>query len=182
MKDRICKSGRSIQSVSRKYPIYGDTASTDRSDAIERPESMIKVKADGFISTQENNSKFPQPGVESAAPTTVDDNRFKNNLGAVDQVVAWRRDAQRDKRTNQATSSGTEQNVQVTFAGSAPSGIEGQLIKDFNLSTIVAILTISLFVVGYCVGPLLWGPLVSENYGHGLTFLISALLSIRPFK
>ncbi|KAB5589458.1 MFS transporter [Ceratobasidium theobromae] len=61
--------------------------------------------------------------------------------------------------------------LNATFASSAPSGIEGQLIKEYNLSTIVAILTISLFVVGYCVGPLLWGPL-SENYGRRPIFLI----------
>jgi MFS family permease len=35
----------------------------------------------------------------------------------------------------------------------------------FNLSEEVAALTISLFVAGYCVGPLFWGPL-SEQVGR----------------
>ncbi|KAF8871059.1 major facilitator superfamily domain-containing protein [Gymnopilus junonius] len=34
----------------------------------------------------------------------------------------------------------------------------------------VATLTISLFVTGYCVGPILWGPL-SERYGRRPIFL-----------
>lgn len=52
------------------------------------------------------------------------------------------------------------------FSSSAPSGIVGQLIEEFTFSREVATLTISLFVGGYCVGPLLWGPLsedVSES-------------------
>lgn len=49
-----------------------------------------------------------------------------------------------------------------TFASSAPSGIARNLIKEFGFSTEVATLTISLFVAGYCVGPLLWGPLSEQ--------------------
>ena len=44
--------------------------------------------------------------------------------------------------------------------------------KTFGFSQEVAILTISLFVAGYCVGPLLWGPL-SESYGRRPMFIIS---------
>ncbi len=42
----------------------------------------------------------------------------------------------------------------------------------FRYSEEVAILTISLFVAGYCVGPLFWGP-VSESYGRRPVFVIS---------
>lgn len=60
----------------------------------------------------------------------------------------------------------------ATFASSAPSGIATQLMARFNLSEEVAALTISLFVAGYCVGPLFWGPL-SEQYGRRLIFLVT---------
>lgn len=43
-------------------------------------------------------------------------------------------------------------------------------MKEFNISTEVAILCISLFVAGYCLGPLLWGPL-SETYGRRPIFI-----------
>lgn len=59
-----------------------------------------------------------------------------------------------------------------TFASSAPSGIVPQLMAKFSFGTEVATLTIALFVAGYCVGPLLWGPL-SEQYGRKPVFLIS---------
>ncbi|KAG9051619.1 hypothetical protein FS837_000006 [Tulasnella sp. UAMH 9824] len=52
-----------------------------------------------------------------------------------------------------------------SFASSAPAGVLDQLIEHFSLSRILATLTISLFVVGFCVGPLVWGPL-SEHYGR----------------
>lgn len=42
-----------------------------------------------------------------------------------------------------------------TFASSAPSGIVPQLIEEFGFGEEVATLTISLFVAGYCIGPLL---------------------------
>jgi len=57
-----------------------------------------------------------------------------------------------------------------TFSSSAPSSVIPQLIEEFNISKEVSILTISLFLAGYCVGPLLWGPL-SEQYGRRPIFV-----------
>ncbi|KAG9033819.1 hypothetical protein FS837_002381 [Tulasnella sp. UAMH 9824] len=62
--------------------------------------------------------------------------------------------------------------LNATFASSAPSGVLGQLIPEFHLSHTLAVLTISLFVAGYCVGPLLWGPL-SEQYGRKPVLLVA---------
>lgn len=59
-----------------------------------------------------------------------------------------------------------------TFASSAPTGVERQLIRYFTFSQEVAILTISLFVAGYCLGPLVWGPL-SEVIGRRKVFIIT---------
>ncbi|KII83705.1 hypothetical protein PLICRDRAFT_58175 [Plicaturopsis crispa FD-325 SS-3] len=62
--------------------------------------------------------------------------------------------------------------LNATFASSAPSGIALDMIKEFHMSIEVGTLTIALFVAGYCVGPLVWGPL-SEQYGRRIPFLIS---------
>ncbi|KJA29613.1 hypothetical protein HYPSUDRAFT_31558 [Hypholoma sublateritium FD-334 SS-4] len=67
--------------------------------------------------------------------------------------------------------------LNATFASSAPSGIISQLTQDFHMSEIVAILTLSLFVTGYCVGPILWAPL-SERYGRRPIFIISFFLYV----
>ncbi|KAI0053376.1 MFS general substrate transporter [Auriscalpium vulgare] len=62
--------------------------------------------------------------------------------------------------------------LNATFASAAPSNILPQMMEEFGFGKEVATLTVSLFIAGYCVGPLLWGPL-SENIGRRPVFLIS---------
>ncbi|WWC63519.1 uncharacterized protein I303_106122 [Kwoniella dejecticola CBS 10117] len=59
-----------------------------------------------------------------------------------------------------------------TFASSSPSGIVQDMEAYFGFSQEVATLTIALFVAGYCIGPILWGPL-SESYGRRPIFILS---------
>ncbi|GAA6025071.1 hypothetical protein JCM11491_006062 [Sporobolomyces phaffii] len=60
--------------------------------------------------------------------------------------------------------------LNATFASSAPSNLIPSIITHYGVSQEVGVLTISIFVAGYCIGPLLWGPL-SERYGRRLIFL-----------
>jgi multidrug resistance protein len=62
-----------------------------------------------------------------------------------------------------------------TFASSAPSGISEDIMEHFHISQEVAVLCISLFVAGYCVGPLLWGPL-SESFGRRPCFVLAFIV------
>ncbi|KAF7799242.1 hypothetical protein EIP86_010474 [Pleurotus ostreatoroseus] len=64
--------------------------------------------------------------------------------------------------------------LNATFSSSAPSGIVPQMMEHFHFGREVATLTIALFVAGYCVGPLLWGPL-SEQYGRKLPMVVAFL-------
>lgn len=59
-----------------------------------------------------------------------------------------------------------------TFASSAPSGIIPEMMQQFEFGHEVAALTIAVFVAGYCVGPLVWGPL-SEYYGRKMPLLVT---------
>ncbi|KAL5536623.1 hypothetical protein ACEPAF_446 [Sanghuangporus sanghuang] len=63
----------------------------------------------------------------------------------------------------------------ASFASSAPSGVVEQFMMKYHMSTDVATLTISLFVAGYCVGPILWGPL-SEQIGRKPIFVVSFIV------
>ena len=57
----------------------------------------------------------------------------------------------------------------VTFTSSAYSESSNEVIRDFNISTEVFILGVSLFVLGFAIGPAVWGPLVSTCpalFGH----------------
>lgn len=57
----------------------------------------------------------------------------------------------------------------VAFVSSAYSGAESEIVEQFGISEEVSILGISLFVLGFAVGPLLWAPL-SELYGRQILF------------
>jgi len=58
----------------------------------------------------------------------------------------------------------------VSFCSSAFSGGIQQIIVEFQTRQIVVTLGISLFVLGFALGPLLWAP-ISEMYGRQLVFL-----------
>lgn len=50
----------------------------------------------------------------------------------------------------------------ITFTSSAYSVSSNEVIRDFNVSTEVFIVGVSLFVLGFAIGPAVWGPLVSH--------------------
>lgn len=62
----------------------------------------------------------------------------------------------------------------TAFSSSAFSGTIRQLIVHFQASTTLLTAGISLFVLGFALGPLLWAPL-SEIYGRQLIFFITFL-------
>ncbi|KAF5633177.1 major facilitator superfamily transporter [Fusarium sp. NRRL 25303] len=63
----------------------------------------------------------------------------------------------------------------VTFTSTAYSGGLSSVLIHFHVSTEVAILGVSMFVLGFAVGPLLWAPLsdISELYGRQIPFFVS---------
>ncbi|QRW16511.1 major facilitator superfamily transporter [Rhizoctonia solani] len=62
----------------------------------------------------------------------------------------------------------------IAFASSSYSGGLQFMMAELHMSQYVGILGISLYVVGFGLGPLVWGPL-SEMYGRRLIFMISFL-------
>jgi len=58
----------------------------------------------------------------------------------------------------------------VAFVSSAYTGSIVQIIEEFRCSQEVATLGVSLFVLGFAIGPLLWAPL-SELYGRQWLFI-----------
>lgn len=65
--------------------------------------------------------------------------------------------------------------VNATFASSSPSGILQDISSDLHVSTEAAGLVVTLFLLGYCAGPLFWAPL-SEFYGRRWIFYITFTL------
>ena len=58
----------------------------------------------------------------------------------------------------------------IAFASTAYSGSVPQVVNHFHVSDEVATLGVSLFVLGFAIGPLLWAPL-SEIYGRQILFM-----------
>jgi len=67
--------------------------------------------------------------------------------------------------------------VNATFASSSPSGALDSLATELHVSVEAAGLVVTLFLLGYCAGPLLWAPL-SEFYGRRWIFYITFILYI----
>lgn len=59
--------------------------------------------------------------------------------------------------------------VNATFASSSPSGCLDSISQELGVSVEAAGLVITLFLLGYCAGPLVWAPL-SEFYGRRWIF------------
>lgn len=52
----------------------------------------------------------------------------------------------------------------VAFVSSAYSGGIAEVLKEFRVSQIIGTLGISLFVLGFAIGPLFWAPLSGKLY------------------
>ncbi|KAL4995519.1 major facilitator superfamily domain-containing protein [Aspergillus recurvatus] len=65
--------------------------------------------------------------------------------------------------------------VNATFASSSPSGCLDSISQDFGIAREAAGLTVTVFLLGYCAGPLVFAPL-SEFYGRRAIFLITFTL------
>jgi multidrug resistance protein len=60
----------------------------------------------------------------------------------------------------------------VALVSSAYTGGIREIIAEFNISQEVATLGVSLFVLGFAIGPLLWAPL-SEVFGRQILFIVT---------
>ncbi|TKA80325.1 hypothetical protein B0A55_02220 [Friedmanniomyces simplex] len=65
--------------------------------------------------------------------------------------------------------------VNATFASSSPSGCLNSISQELHVSVEAAGLVVTLFLLGYCFGPLLWAPL-SEFFGRRYIFYATFIL------
>ena len=60
--------------------------------------------------------------------------------------------------------------LSVSFASTSFSGAIPQVQQYFNVSDAIATLCVSLFVLGFAIGPMLWAPL-AELYGRQIMWI-----------
>ncbi|EAW07300.1 MFS transporter [Aspergillus clavatus NRRL 1] len=71
---------------------------------------------------------------------------------------------------------GASEVMNSTIASSVTSGAIDQIVQDFGLNNdAILVLPISMFLIGYILGPLLWGP-SSEAYGRRPTLSVAFVL------
>lgn len=63
----------------------------------------------------------------------------------------------------------------VSFCSSAYSGGIREQMIEFNANLTIVTLGLSLFVLGFAVGPLLWAPL-SEIFGRQIVFIVTFMV------
>lgn len=125
-------------------------------------------KSSAPSSDQEAHSSTPdvEKQVKQPEPSSNHDN----------YLVAWDKD---DPANPKNFSSGyklwmTTQMALLAFVGSFGASVispaEATLAAEFNVSNEVTVLVLSLFVLGYAFGPMLWGPL-GEVYGRKVSML-----------
>lgn len=133
-----------------------------------------------------SDAATPFGGDLSISRTEMTLERFKSQKGKVmagePVVVHWEGDDDPENPQNFSkwykiylTLFGALLVLNSTFTSSCPSGIVPMMINYFQFSEEVATLTISLWVAGYCLGPLIWGPL-SERLGRKPVFVVSVFM------
>ncbi|KAL0951355.1 hypothetical protein HGRIS_008059 [Hohenbuehelia grisea] len=113
----------------------------------------------------ESASAYKEPVATKLEQDTIDPYLVQFEEGEAANPFSWSR-----RRRWYLTMASALLMLNATFASSAPAGIVKELMEEFHMSETVGALTISLFVAGYCVGPMLWGPL-SEQYGRRPIFI-----------
>ncbi|KAF4625817.1 hypothetical protein G7Y89_g12347 [Cudoniella acicularis] len=104
----------------------------------------------------------------------------QNGSGTIEDpfVVEFRHDDPRNPmnfspaRKWLITAIGTLSVFAITLTSSAYTGSAEKIIAEFDVSSEVFALGISLFVLGFALGPALWAPL-SELYGRQILFIIT---------
>ncbi|CEJ60583.1 Putative Benomyl/methotrexate resistance protein [Penicillium brasilianum] len=117
------------------------------------------------------NKPYRTKDISDEIPPTLDEDGFVSfGPGDIENPRNWSM-----RRRAGVTMSAVLLVVNATFASSSPSGCFPSISKHFGVSTEVAGLTITLFLLGYCAGPLIFAPL-SEFYGRRWIFYITFLL------
>lgn len=159
----------------RAYEPTNDDAGSDESDSATRvPPSPTDPKAKHKHNAHdgENNDRDSEQGRPRGNPDeSKDPNQVEwDGPDDPDNPQNWSQ-----KRKWLLTILASFLTVNVTFASSAPSSATQQLAQEFQIGTVTATLITSLFLAGYCLGPILWST-TSELVGRKVVMSIAMLV------
>ncbi|KAF7301058.1 MFS general substrate transporter [Mycena indigotica] len=134
----------------------------------------------GFVDAR--HALHPVPSRGAAPPHVLLDPEKADQLGRV-LLVTWKEDDKDDPRNWSPvwrwyiTLVVALAVVSVAFASAVITGDFKDIQDEFGVSEVVTALTVSLMVVGFGIGPLVWSPL-SELYGRKPLWIIPSLLYV----
>ncbi|KAI4175557.1 MAG: hypothetical protein LQ343_001548 [Gyalolechia ehrenbergii] len=136
-------------------------ADSDSSGTLTEPESPGKSKPPSYFHIVASQHRYVGAGTEDD-PYVVEflPNDPRNPMG-FSMVKKW---------TITLLVAGVT--LAVAFCSSAYSGGIAQTVKEFHTSQEVAVLGLALFVCGFAIGPLAFGPL-SELYGRQIVLFVT---------
>ncbi len=70
--------------------------------------------------------------------------------------------------------------VSAAFASAVITGDFGGIMSEFHMGLVVCSLSVSLMVVGFGVGPLIWAP-VSELVGRRVIWIVPSLIYVSEY-
>lgn len=159
----------------RRTARYGGDDPRDPEEQAYRPESRPNDDGDDSTRVPSSPSSDPSKRGEQKTNANPDDKQDPNE-------VNW--DGPDDPENPQNWSKSRKWfltvlvsflTVNVTFASSAPSSGTQQIAMEYRVGTVTATLITSLFLAGYCLGPIIWST-TSELVGRKVIFSISMLM------
>ncbi|KAI0362712.1 MFS general substrate transporter [Trametes cingulata] len=143
-----------------------EAASEDRSNAgrYSGQAGQLDTESSGAPSVGEHDMKYPGRGTH-ADPHVVD-----WDLGDPENPYNWPK-----RRKWAITLQVALAAFGATFCSSCYSGGMAAMDQDLHISLVVGILGVSLFVVGFGLGPLLFAPL-GELYGRRIVFIVTGCI------
>lgn len=190
---------KNVETIFRRTARYGGDDARDPHDHVweashsDEAESDASTRVPPSLTQGDGSKSKPGEGDAQAAATQQDDCDNDNESeqgrphGNPDEAkdpnqVDW--DSPDDPENPQnwsqrkkwvLTSLVSFLTVNVTFASSAPSTATDQLARDFDIGLVTATLITSLFLAGYCLGPIIWST-TSELAGRKVVLSVSMLM------
>jgi multidrug resistance protein len=148
------------------------SADLQRNDIFSKTQSFMMTAIARILSHAVNKPYLSKELSEDSAPYLNEDGYVDFGPGDIENPRNWS-----VPRRATITVSAVLLVVNATFASSSTSGCLDSISDEFGISIEVAGLTVTLFLLGYCAGPLIFAPM-SEFYGRRWIFYSTFFLYI----
>jgi multidrug resistance protein len=153
----------------QKDPVFPEEYTLETSTGLVPEEALEQIRSKTSVATKPSEHTIPEEDLEKAAEPSV---FVTFTIGDPENPQNWSR-----LYRWYITLVASILVVCIAYGSSIVTGGLGLIQEKYNVSPEVAILTCSIMVCGFAVGPLLWSPL-SEIIGRQPVYIISLSLYV----